>query len=125
MLQVCVHKPGDVAILRLQGRIVNGETHILRRAVSSLSDASVIVLDFSRVEGIDAHGLGVLLHLRAQLQSMGIEFRLMNVTKLVGQVLAITKLDTVFQFTTETETEAAASVDRAIEEDELALSPCD
>src|SRR5215475_7695641 len=119
MLQLCVHRPGDVAILRLQGRIVNGETHILRKAVSSLSDASVIVLDLARVSGIDAHGLGVLLDLRGQLQSIGIEFRLMNVTKLIQQVLAITKLDSVFQFTTETEMGASALADRAIEEDEF------
>ena len=113
MLRVGVYKPGQVAILRLRGRIVSGETRILRKVVLSLSDASVIVLDFSRVKGIDAHGLGVLLDLRQQLQSKGIEFRLMNVTKLVGQVLAITKLDTVFQLTTETEMAAAASAEAA------------
>ena len=113
MLRVGVYKPGEVAILRLQGRIVNGETHILRKVVLSLSDASVIVLDFARVKGIDAHGLGVLLDLRQQLQSKGIEFRLMNVMKLVKQVIAITKLDTVFQLTTETEMAAAASAESA------------
>lgn len=74
---------------------------------------SVIVLDFSRVKGIDAHGLGVLLDLRQELQSKGIEFRLMNVTKLVRQVLAITKLNTVFQLTTEAEMAAAASAESA------------
>lgn len=113
MLRVGVYKPGEVAILRLQGRIVNGETHILRKVVLSLSDASVIVLDFARVKGIDAHGLGVLLDLRQELQSKGIEFRLMNVTNLVGQVLAITELDTVFKLTTATEMAAAASAESA------------
>ncbi len=44
------------------------------------------------------------LELRCQLELKGIEFRLMNVTNLVGEVLAITKLDTVFQLTTDTET---------------------
>ena len=113
MLRVGVYKPGEVAILRLRGLIVTGETRILRKVVLSFSDASVIVLDFSRVKGIDAHGLGVLLDLRQQLQSKGIEFRLMNVTKLVEQVLAITKLNTVFQLTTETEMSAVAAAESA------------
>jgi anti-anti-sigma factor len=113
MLRVGIYKPGEVAILRLRGRIVNGETRILRKVVLSLSDASVIVLDFAQVKGIDAHGLGVLLDLRQELQSKGIEFRLMNVMKLVRQVLAITKLDTVFKLTTETEMAAAASAESA------------
>lgn len=113
MLRVGIYKPGEVAILRLRGRIVNGETHILRKVALSLTDASVIVLDFARVRGIDAHGLGVLLDVRQVLESKGIEFRLMNVTKLVQQVLAITKLDTVFQLTTETEMAKAASAESA------------
>lgn len=104
MLKVRAWKLGDVAVLSLQGRIVTDETHVLRDVVSSLSETSVVVLDFARVSGIDAHGLGVLLELRCQLELKGIEFRLMNVTNLVGEVLAITKLDAVFQLTTETET---------------------
>lgn len=123
MLRVAIYKPGDVAILRLRGRLVNRETHILRKIVLSLSDASMIVLDFARVKGIDAHGLGVLLDLRQQLQSKGIEFRLMNVTKLVRQVLELTKLDTVFQLTTETEMAAVASPNRPNEDVEFALTP--
>lgn len=110
MLEVSVHRLGEVVVLRLQGRIVNGETQILRSAVSSLSDSSAVILDFAKVDGVDAHGLGVLLELREQLQAMGTEFRLMNVTRLVRQVLEITRLDSVFQLTTEAKSVTAQSL---------------
>jgi len=41
----------------------------------------------------------LLLELRAQTESKGIEFRLMNVTRLVSRVLEITRLNTVFEMT--------------------------
>lgn len=103
MLKVHTLKLGNVTILRLQGRIVTGETTTLRNAVLSQPDASALVLDFARISGIDAGGLGVMLELREQTQSRGIEFRLMNVTKLVQQVLEITCLDSVFEISSEKE----------------------
>lgn len=123
MLKVRALKLGNVSVLSLRGRIVTSETHMLRDVVLSLSETSVVVLDFARVSGIDAHGLGVLLELRWRLQLKGIEFRLMNVTNLVGEVLAITKLDTVFQPTTEAETQSTIARNQLDETDEFALMP--
>jgi len=98
MLKVHAQKLGDVTILHLQGRIVNtGETKVLQDAVSSASGFGAVVMNFARVTGIDAGGLGVLLQLREQLQASGVEFRLMNVTLLVHQVLEITRLNSVFE----------------------------
>jgi len=96
MLKVRAQKLGGVAILCLQGRITNGETDGLSDAVRSQSNTSVILLDFAQVELIDAKGLSVLLELREFTQSRGIEFRLMNVNRLVQQVLEITRLNSVF-----------------------------
>jgi anti-sigma B factor antagonist len=101
VLKVHAQKIGDTVILRLRGRIVIGETATLRGAVGSRSDAGAVVLDLARVSGIDARGLGVMLELREQLQSKGIEFRLMNVTRLVRQVLEVTRLDSVFETSSE------------------------
>lgn len=78
-----------------------GETDVLSNAVDSQGVASAVVLDLSRVSRIDAGGLGVLLRLREQLESRGIEFRIMNVTRLIQQVLEMTKLNTVFEVTRE------------------------
>ena len=97
MLKIHTRRVGDVTVLCLQGQIVTGETSTLCDAVLSQSAASVVVLDLSRVSRIDAGGLGVLLELRGQTLSRNIEFKLMNVTKLVRTVFEITHLDSVFE----------------------------
>ena len=99
MLKVHAKNLGTVAILCLQGRIVNGEAEILRNALQSVSEASAVIIDLARVTTVDARGLGVMLELREQAESKGIRFELMNVTKLVSRVLEVTRLDSVFQIT--------------------------
>jgi anti-sigma B factor antagonist len=109
MLKVHAQKLGDVTILRVRGRIVAGETAALRNAVLSSPTTSLLVIDLARVSRIDASGLGLMLKLREEVQSKGIEFRIMNVTKLVGQVLEITRLNTVFEVTSDREVLALAA----------------
>ena len=99
MLKVHARNLGTVAVLCLQGRIVKGETEILRKALHSVSEVSAVILDLARVTTVDAGGLGVMLELREQAESKGIRFELMNVTKLVSRVLEVTCLDSVFQIT--------------------------
>ena len=110
MLKIYSKNLESVALLCLQGRIVNGATPDLRNAVNSQSDVTAIVLDLARVTTIDAHGLGVMLELREQIQSKGIRFKLMNVRPLVNRVLEITRLNSVFEVTTPEKIFAAASV---------------
>jgi anti-anti-sigma factor len=108
MLKVNGEKLGSATVLHLEGRVVNGnETAILREAVSAEVGPSVMVLDLAKVEMMDAGGLGVLLELRGLVQSKGIEFRLMNVTQLVQQVLEIACLDSVFDISNKDMTPAA------------------
>jgi len=97
MLKVHTQTFGDIAILKLRGRVVIGETTAFREAVLSQCDASLIVIDFARVSGIDAHGLGVLLELRTWTQAREIHFRLRNVTRNVEHIFEITCLNTVFE----------------------------
>jgi anti-anti-sigma factor len=99
MLKVHLKNLGTVAVLCLQGRMVNGETEILRNALHSVSEVSAVILDLGRVTTVDAGGLGVMLELREEAESKGIRFELMNVTKLVSRVLEVTRLDSVFQIT--------------------------
>ena len=103
MLKIHARNLGNVAFLCMQGQIVTGETEILRKAVhlqsEAQSDVSTVVLDLAQVSTVDAGGLGVMLELRALVQSKGIGFKLMNVSKLVGTVLEVTRLDSVFEFT--------------------------
>ena len=116
MLKAHAKNLGNVAVLCLQGQVVNGETEILRQAVLSLSeglsDVSAVILDLARVTTVDAGGLGVMLELREQLQSKGIGFELMNVTKQIRRVFEITRLDSVFQITSGVEFFPAVSRSR-------------
>ena len=112
MLKVHAKILGTVAVLCVRGRIVNGETEILRNAVRSLPEVSAVILDLARVTTVDAGGLGVMLELREQAESNGIRFELMNVTKLVSRVLEITRLDSVFQITSAVEFFPAVSRSR-------------
>jgi len=103
MLKVHARNLGNVAFLCVQGQLVNGETKILRNAVhlqaEARSDVRTVVLDLALVSTVDAGGLGMMLELRTLVQSKGIGFKLMNVSKLVGKVLEVTRLDTVFEVT--------------------------
>jgi anti-anti-sigma factor len=126
MLKVHARNLGNVAFLCLQGQIVNGETETLRNAVrlqsEAQSDVSTVVLDLARVSTVDAGGLGVMLELREQVQSKGIGFKLMNVSKMVGRLLELTRLDTVFEVTSGMEFSPAVSRRRPASVMELA--PC-
>jgi len=112
MLKVQAKKLGTVSVLCLQGQIVNGETEILRNAVQSQSEVIAVILDLARVTTVDAGGLGVMLALREQVESKGIRFELVNVTKQVSRVLEITRLDSVFQITSGVEFFPAVSRSR-------------
>ncbi len=109
MLKVHKKKLGDVIVLCLNGQLVTGETATLRAAVLSVVDGVAVVLDLARVSRIDARALGVLLELRAWTNSKGIEFRLTNLTRLVRQVLEITRLDSVFEIASRDDARSVAA----------------
>ena len=92
MLTVNVKDSSDVVILYCVGRIIRGEeTAILCAAVQR--HGRNIILDLSKVDGIDAAGVGALI----ALQAAGIYLRLMNPTKPVREVLRVTGLASVFE----------------------------
>jgi anti-anti-sigma factor len=98
MLQVSAEKLGSVAVLHFEGHIVNGDAiKTLRDAVLGQAEACAVVLDLAKVDLVDARGLGLLIELREWTQVRGIELRLTNVQRLVHQVLAITRLDSVLK----------------------------
>ncbi len=98
MLRINAEKSGDVAVLHFRGQIVIGEEiETFQDAIRAQADACAVVIDLSEVNLIDARGLGTLLELREWAHSKGIDYRLINVNRLIHQVLEITRLDTVFQ----------------------------
>ena len=122
MLKVHARNLGNVAFLCMQGQIVNGETEALRNAVHLQSDIRTVVLDLAQVSTVDARGLGVMLELREQVQSRGIGFKLMNVSKLIGRVLEVTRLDSVFEVTSGVE--FLPAVPRRRPASVMVLAPC-
>src|SRR5499427_10455013 len=122
MLKVHIRSLGNVAVVRLQGRMVNGETATLRQAVEALSEVRTLFLDLSRVSTIDASGLGLMLDLRRQTQARGIRFKLVNVTKAVSRVLEVTRLDSVFEIAPALEAYPAVSRTRPF--DPLPMARC-
>jgi len=99
MLKITIQKLGDTSVLRCHGRIVAGDAgSILRSAVLSQRQTTMLVIDLARVDRIDAGGLGVLLGLRESACSRAITFKLMNATKNVEEILELTHLQRVFEF---------------------------
>ena len=110
LLQTSTRTFGNALILDCSGRIVFGdETALLRDQVKDLLKGSKrIVLNLANVNYIDSSGVGTLLGVYASARSVGGEIRLAALTDRVKDVLAITKLGSIFA-TFATAEEAASS----------------
>ena len=97
MLKVHAKKLDAVEVLCLEGQIISGDTEVLSSALWLAPGTNDIVLDLSNVTVVDAHGLGVLLQLREEIQARGIHFKLMNLSKPLYGIFEITRLNTVFE----------------------------
>jgi anti-anti-sigma factor len=108
MLTVIVENLAEVVVLRCLGRIVRGdETSILCSAVQQQSRN--VVLDLTKVDAIDAAGIGALV----SLQAAGVYLKLLNPTQQVREVLKVTKLDSIFEICESQSTAAATESTRA------------
>ncbi len=101
MLNIAIENTVDVAILRCTGRIVRGEgLQALRTAVVARANSRMIILDLAQVEFLDAGGLALLLSLNEWTGRQGIQLKLTSPSKFVQKVLALTRLDHVFDIST-------------------------
>ena len=102
---------GDVVILDLQGKILIGEgDDQLREAVTKLADSgkTKILLNLAEVPYVDSAGLGEIVRCYTTVSRKGGKLKLLNLTKKIQDLLAITKLLTVFE-TYDNEEEAIKS----------------
>jgi anti-sigma B factor antagonist len=102
---------GGVSILDLSGKIVLGEgdVQVKERIKDLLSDGQRrILLNLAEVNYIDSAGLGTLIGSYTTAKRDGGSLKLVNLTKRIQDLLAITKLITVFE-TFDSEAEALAS----------------
>jgi len=91
---------GDVKILDCSGRITLGEgTMIIRNTERELmsSENKKIILNLAEVNYIDSSGIGELVSTYTTVTNSGGQLKLLNLTKKIQELMAITKLLTVFQ----------------------------
>ena len=62
MVSIHIDNFGDLAIVECEGRIVSSDAAFaLRNAVTSQTNAHIVILDLSELEAIGGGGVGVLL----------------------------------------------------------------
>src|SRR5438128_9566951 len=102
---------GGISILDLSGKIVLGEgdLQVKERIKDLLGDGQrKILLNLADVNYIDSAGLGALISSYTTVRREGGSLKLVNLTNRIKDLLAITKLITVFE-TFDSEPEAIAS----------------
>src|SRR5580700_11642343 len=88
MLNVTVDKIGELAVVRCEGRIVQSDSaYKLRKAVTSQTDARIVVLELSEVSAIGGDGLGMLVFLQRWAREHNIRFLLFHPSKSVQNKL--------------------------------------
>ncbi len=90
---------GDVHILDCSGKITLGEgTMAIRNTVRETlkNGGKKIILNLSEVNYIDSSGIGELVSTYTTVTNQGGQLKLLNLTKKIQELLAITKLLTVF-----------------------------
>ena len=102
---------GEVTILDLKGKITLGEgDEALKDKINSLiqQNRKRILLNLADVPYIDSAGLGEIVRTYTTVSRQGGKLKLLNLTKRIQDLLAITKLLTVFE-TYESEADAVKS----------------
>src|SRR3989337_1196664 len=101
----------DVTVLDLRGKLTLGDgDELLKDKINSLiqQDRKSILLNLEAVPYIDSAGLGEIVRTYTTVSRQGGKLKLLNLTKRIQDLLAITKLLTVFE-TYEDESEAVQS----------------
>ena len=110
-MEIAERSVGDITVLDLKGKMTLGEgDELLKDKINSLlgSGKKKLVLNLEGVPYIDSAGLGEIVRTFTTVSRQGGSLKLLNLTKRIEDLLAITKLLTVFE-TFDTEAEAIKS----------------
>jgi anti-sigma B factor antagonist len=110
-MQIDERVVNDVMILDLKGKMTLGEgDELLKDKINSLlqQGRKNILLNLENVPYIDSAGLGEVVRTYTTVSRQGGKLKLLNLTKRIQDLLAITKLLTVFE-TYENEPDAIKS----------------
>jgi len=88
-----------ITILGIKGRLTAGETTPVREKITQLMAEGKlkIIFDLANVEYIDSTGLGGLVICYTQLKKAGGGLKLMHLNRRNVELLALTRLHTVFE----------------------------
>ena len=98
-INISERQAGDVTILDLEGKVTIGEGSVaLRNAIRRLlgEGKNKILLNLGGVGYIDSSGIGELVSSFTAVNKEGGTLKLLNLTQKIQDLLAITKLLTVF-----------------------------
>ena len=101
----------NVVVLDLKGKLTIGEGDaLLKETIQRLIDQghNKLLLNLEEVPYVDSAGLGEIVRTYTTVSRQGGSLKLLNLTKRITDLLAITKLLTVFD-TFESEAEAVSS----------------
>jgi anti-sigma B factor antagonist len=99
-MKITTRTVGDVTILDCSGKITLGEgTMAVRNTVREVlkNGGRKIILNLGDVNYIDSSGIGELVSTYTSVTNQGGKLILLNLTKKIQELLAITKLLTVFE----------------------------
>ena len=98
-LNIRERQAGDVTVLDMDGKITIGEGSVaLRSAIRRLIEEGKkkILLNLAGVSYVDSSGIGELVSSFSTINREGGQLKLLNLTQKIQDLLAITKLLTVF-----------------------------
>ncbi|HMS39301.1 MAG TPA: STAS domain-containing protein [Pyrinomonadaceae bacterium] len=98
-LNISERQAGDVTILDMDGKVTLGEGSVaLRSAIRRLlgEGKNKILLNLGSVAYVDSSGIGELVSSFTAVNKEGGTLKLLNLTQKIQDLLAITKLLTVF-----------------------------
>ena len=110
-MEIVERTVSDVTVLDLKGKMTLGEgDELLKDKINSLlsQGKKKLLLNLESVPYIDSAGLGEVVRTYTTVSRQGGKLKLLNLTKRIQDLLAITKLLTVFE-TYDTEAEAIKS----------------
>ena len=111
-MQITERTTGDVVVIDVSGKVTLGDggDTMLKDKLRSLvqQGRSKLLLNLADVSYVDSAGLGAIVQCYTTVTNQGGALKLVHVTKRIKDLLAITKLITVFE-TFDNEAEAITS----------------
>ena len=98
-MQLREYSVGDVAVIVLSGRAIQQDAEKLREAIARLFTLphKQMVLDMAELTHVDSAALGVLVASQIRAKREGAHLKLASPTKRLIDMLALTRLGSVFE----------------------------